>query len=522
MIHYSRTKAWFVYFIIVVGLYYALPNFLPHSLRQSLGFIPDQTINLGLDLQGGAHLLLEVDVATALEETFQAVSDQTRNILRRENVNPVGFLAQNRVIQFNVPSDADRDRAIRALRDDLGTDITITTNDIEVNVQLSENYISTRQKSIMGQSIEIVRRRVDETGTKEPTIQQQGADRIVLQLPGIDDPERIKALLGKTAKLTFHLVDTKAMNQGDGARIPLTSMKLPSSDQRPGFKQDYIVNRRPLLTGDMLIDAQPSFDQNNRPVVSFTLDAMGTKRFADVTTNHVNEPFAIVLDREVISAPNINEPIRGGRAIITGNFTTDEANDLALLLRAGALPAPLQVIEERTVGPGLGADSIEGGKMATIIGFALVVFFMILVYGAYGVMASVALVINVLLIVALMTMMQSTLTLPGIAGIVLTMGMAVDGNVIIFERIREEVRAGRTPFAAADKGYSEAMNSIVDANITTLIAGALLYSFGVGPIRGFAVTLTIGVLTSMFTTIMLTRLMTVKWLSLRRPKELKL
>jgi len=522
MVQIPRWKVWLIYAVCLLGILFSLPNFLSQSVRESLpGFMPTQTVNLGLDLQGGAHLLLEVDVNTVLDENFQNLTDSVRTTLRRGQYTYKNLNTENRQISFEVENSYTADQITAALREDLGTDVAIDTPTEQlVTIEFTDAYMQERVGYIMSQSIEIVRRRVDETGTKEPTIQQQGDDRIVLQLPGIDDPERIKSLLGKTAKLTFHLVDTKSMNLSSSARVPITSQRLPSGDAESGI-DSYVIKRRAIITGDMLVDARPSF-QEGRPVVSFKLDARGTKAFGDVTTKHVNEPFAIVLDREVISAPNINEPILGGRAIISGNFTTDEANDLALLLRAGALPAPLKVIEERTVGPGLGADSIEAGKIASIIGLVGVIIFIILSYGRFGIYAASALLLNLILILGALSMLQATLTLPGIAGIVLTIGMAVDANVLIFERIREELLNNRAPISATDAGYSSAYSSIVDANVTTLIAAVILFSFGTGPIKGFAVTLSIGIVTSMFSAILLTRLMVVGYLKSKRPAKMRI
>jgi preprotein translocase subunit SecD len=372
------------------------------------------------------------------------------------------------------------------------------------------------------QSIEIVRRRIDETGTREPTIQRQGKNRIVVQLPGIDDPDRIKSLLGKTAKLTFQMVDIQAsVEDALAGRVPPGSRLLPGEDPQTG-PSHYVVRRRIMVSGDRLVDASSGFDQNNRSAVFIRFDQVGARQFGRATQENVNRPFAIVLDGKVISAPVINEPILGGTAQITGDFSVAEAQDLALLLRAGALPAPLRVVEERTVGPGLGKDSIAAGETASIIGMVLVIGFMIVTYGRFGIMADIALFFNVVLILAVLSLLQATLTLPGIAGIILTIGMAVDANVLIFERIREEVRYGRSPFNAVEIGYQRALTTIIDSNLTTLFAAVFLYSFGSGPIRGFAVTLAIGILTSMFTAIMLTRLMVVQWLRRRRPTELDL
>ena len=375
------------------------------------------------------------------------------------------------------------------------------------------------------QSIEIVRRRVDETGTREPTIQRQGDDRILVQLPGLDDPERIKRLLGKTAKMTFHLIDNRnSVEAAKAGRMPPGSRLLSSDDvDSNGQSRMYLIRKRIMVSGDTLIDSQPSTDgRTNEPVVTFRFDTAGAKRFGLATSKNVGKLFAIVLDGKVISAPVIREPILGGSGQISGSFTFQSAQDLALLLRAGALPAPLTILEERSVGPGLGADSIAAGKIASILGMIAVLVFMAAAYGLFGFMADVALVVNMVLILGVLSFLQATLTLPGIAGIVLTIGMAVDANVLVFERIREEVRSGRTPISAVDTGYSRAFTTIMDANLTTLIAALLLYVFGSGPVRGFAVTLSIGIVTSMFTAIMLTRLLVVTWLRRTKPKVLLL
>ncbi len=524
MVKIPAWKAYLIVFICVVGLVYAFPNLLGQKNAQNLpSWLPNETINLGLDLQGGSHLLLQVDVNSVLAEHLNNMTDTLRRVLRSKKVPYRNYAMSDNTVRFRVdPENVPLTREV--IEEELGTDVTITSTDEgRISVSLSEIFIKDRKDYALQQSIEIVRRRVDETGTKEPVIQRQGEDRIVLQLPGIDDPERIKGLLGRTAKLTFHLVDLESMDSSTKKRIPVSSIRIPSSrsEVQSGGLTDYILKRRAILTGDMLVDASPSF-QDGRPVVSFRLDNRGAKRFADVTTENVGKPFAIVLDGEVISAPRIQSPILGGNAVITGSFSTEEVQDMALLLRAGALPAPLNILEERTVGPGLGADSIEAGKIASMVGLLAVIGFIILTYGMYGVMAVLALIINITLIIAALSAFQATLTLPGIAGIVLTIGMAVDANVLIFERIREETSSGRSPISAVDAGYSNAYSSIVDANITTLIAALLLYIFGTGPIRGFAVTLSIGIVTSFFSAIMVTRLMLTTWLWRVKPQMIRI
>jgi protein-export membrane protein SecD len=376
---------------------------------------------------------------------------------------------------------------------------------------------------VLEQSIEIVRRRIDETGTKEPTIQREGSDRILVQLPGIDNPEHVKELLGKTAKMTFQLVDTSiSPEDARRGRLPPGDDILPGIDDARhagGPKQEYVVQKRIMVSGDSLTDAQATF-QNNEPVVSFKFDSNGGRRFGDATKANVNKPFAIVLDGKVISAPVIREPILGGQGVISGSFTTQTANDLALLLRAGALPAPLTILEERTVGPDLGADSIHAGTLASLVGVILVVAFMLVFYGLFGAFADIALFFNLCLMMASLSLLGATLTLPGIAGIALTMGMAVDANVLIYERIREEVRGGRTLLSALEAGFARAFGTILDSHVTTLVAGALMFWLGSGPVKGFAVTLCLGVLTSLFSAILVTRLQIVTWVRRTRPKAI--
>ena len=529
MVRIERWKAYLITFICVLGVIYTAPNFYIGPGGDPDGvpsWVPSKTINLGLDLQGGAHLLLEVDTDSVLKEHFETTADSLKKSLRIAKIKTLNYTASGSQISFKVADLLQQDDVRELLISDFGTDIAFTNDNGAFKIRLSDQYIKERETYTLEQSIEIVRRRVDETGTREPVIQRQGTNRIVLQLPGIDDPERIKGLLGKTAKLTFHLVDvenTSKIFSDPNARIPVTSIKVPaSSDERASTsQQSYVLKRRALITGDMLIDASPSFSEG-RPVVSFRLDSRGAKIFGKTTTDNVGRPFAIVLDNEVISAPNIQSPILGGQAIITGTFTTQEVNDLSLLLRAGALPAPLKILQENTVGPGLGQDSIDAGKLACMVGFAAVILFIVMTYGFFGILASVALCMNLVLITAALSLFQATLTLPGIAGIVLTIGMAVDANVLIYERIREEYANGRPPVSAIDAGYSNAYSSIVDANLTTLIASILLFSFGSGPVKGFAVTLAIGIITSFFCAIMLTRLMVTTWLWKKKPDELKL
>jgi len=524
MVYFAKWKVILVLAVCAMGLAFAVPNFMDEKTAGGLpDWLPHKQVNLGLDLQGGSHLLLEVEVDAVIAEYLEGIVDSVRIGLRRERIRYGKLGVQGNSVGVTI-RDADKvEKAREALRlIDQATQVSVEGSRIVIT--LTEDVMRDRRRSAVQQSIEIVRRRIDETGVREPTIQAQGEDRILVQVPGLQDPERLKALLGKTAKMSFHLVDQQnSVQDALAGRVPPGSRLMPSaSDRGPdGQPTQYLIRKRVMVSGDTLVNAQPSFDsRTNEPVVTFRFDAVGAKRFGDVTAKNVGRPFAIILDGSVISAPVIQEPILGGTGQISGNFTTVEAQDLALLLRAGALPAPLTILEERTVGPGLGADSIAAGKFASLIGLALVIVFMVVAYGRFGLYADVALAANMMMILGALSVLQATLTLPGIAGIVLTIGMAVDANVLIFERIREEVRLGRTPISAIDAGYSRAMMTIIDANVTTLIAALLLYSFGSGPVRGFAVTLAIGIVTSLFTAIMVTRLMVVTWLRRSKPAAL--
>ncbi len=543
MLTFQPWKIILVGFVCLLGLVYAAPNAMDRGFGDDFpSWVPGKQVSLGLDLQGGSHLLLEVEVAVVIEERLEAIVDETRRALRQAGIGYLRLGVRDGAARFRVREAADRERAVEVVSNlpsassgfggatgsfggvpggSFGSPTAVEVDDAgEVSISLTESAASEARTAALQQSIEIVRRRIDETGVREPTIQRQGEDRILVQLPGVDDPDRIKELLGQTAKLTFHEVDTAAsVQQALAGRVPPGRRLVPAANAGAGEQTHYIIHRRVTVSGDRLVDSQPTFDQN-RPVVSFRFDATGGRLFGRFTSEHVNEPFAILLDGEVISAPVIQQPILGGSGIITGRFTVQEVQDLSLLLRAGALPAPLVVLEERTVGPGLGADSIEAGKIAALVGVIGVAIFMVVSYGLFGLMANAALMFNIVLIVGALSALQATLTLPGIAGIVLTVGMAVDANVLIFERIREEILQGRTPSTAIDAGYKRAITTIIDSNLTTLFAATFLYSFGSGPIKGFAVTLAIGIVTSMFTAIMVTRLMVVLWLRRSRPAAL--
>jgi len=534
MLYFAKWKVALVLGICVLGVVFTAPNFVSQQTAGNLpSWLPHNQINLGLDLQGGSHLLLEVEVDAVITERLESLVDSIRTELRKERIGYTGLgVAQGQAVIVRI-RQADRvDQAMELIRDlgspmapDLfgqggGVDIEVAAGTAgQVSVTLTEQAIFDRKKAAVEQSIEIVRRRVDEVGTREPSIQRQGEDRILVQLPGVKDPDRIKRLLGKTAKLTFRLLDTTTtVEDARRGHIPPGSVLLGADTQEDGAAQ-YVVRKRVYVSGENLVDSQPTYDQG-RPVVSFRFDSIGGKRFGDVTKDNVGRPLAIVLDGKVISAPQIREPILGGSGIITGSFSVQQANDLAVLLRAGALPAPLKILEERTVGPDLGADSISAGKIAGVLAFVFVMIFMALAYGLFGLAADIALLVNIALIAGALSVLQATLTLPGIAGIVLTIGMAVDANVLVFERIREELRTGKTPFAAVEAGYRRALTTIIDANVTTLIAAILLFEFGSGPVKGFAVTLAIGIITSLFTAITVTRLMISQWLRQRRPAAL--
>ncbi|MET4807315.1 protein translocase subunit SecD [Limibacillus sp. MBR-115] len=518
MINIPRWQSILIIAVVLLGLGFAAPNLLPKDDAEALpDWLPNQQINLGLDLRGGSYLLLEVQMDAVIQEQLENLVDAIRLSLRADKIGYTDLGAQGDRVSFTLRESSDGDRVSALLRN-YSEGFQIGRDGAAFSLTLTEEAIRQRQATVMDQSIEIVRRRIDETGTREPSIQRQGSDRIVVQLPGIDDPERIKDILGQTAKMTFRFVDSEIVPGRDA--IPPGSEVLPGASQRDGLdSQLYVVRKRVMVSGDTLTDAQPTF-QEGQPVVSFTFDSVGAKRFADATRENVGRIFAIILDDKVISAPVIREPILGGSGVISGRFTVQEAQDMALLLRAGALPAPLTILEERTVGPGLGADSIRAGEIAAVLGMILVIIFMGAAYGLFGVFANIALLANLVLILAALSGLQATLTLPGIAGIVLTIGMAVDANVLIFERIREEVRNGRGPVSAVESGFRSALTTIVDSNLTTLIAAVLLFNFGSGPIKGFAVTLAIGIVTSMFSAIMVTRLIIVAWLRRRRPQTL--
>jgi preprotein translocase subunit SecD len=493
------------------------------------GFLPSALVNLGLDLRGGAHLLAEVQVSDVYASRMQAMWPEVRNALRAERA-VIGTIrlqpSEPDRLEVKISQPEGTERAIEVVRSlarpvvsvsSVGeTDIVVSAQDGVLQVQLSEAEKLATDDRTVKQALEIIRRRIDEVGTREPTIQRQGTSRILIQVPGIGSASELKAIIGTTAQLTFQPV----LGRASGVDAPAGSGNeiLPSLDEEGVF---FKLEKAPVVTGEELVDAQPSFDQNGRPAVSFRFNTSGARKFGNYTAENIGNPFAIVLDDEVISAPVIQSHIAGGSGIITGRFTVEETTNLAVLLRAGALPAGLDFLEERTIGPELGADSIQAGKLACVVAFAAVLGFMILSYGLFGVFANIALIVNVGLIFGLLSLIGATLTLPGIAGIVLTIGMAVDANVLIFERIREELKSARGPARAIELGYEKALSAILDANITTFITAVILFAMGSGPVRGFAITLGLGILTSVFTAIFVTRLMIVVWFENRRPKTIE-
>ncbi len=516
MLDFGRTKSIVVLIIVLLGAVFAVPNLFE---RDNTGNYPDwwQPVNLGLDLRGGSYLLMEVDTNAVAAEQFTDLQETVRQTLRAERIGYRNLAVRGESVTLALP---DPSRITEARTAIFAASQGVEFENLEggrLRITLPESVLIERRISAVTQSIEIVRRRVDEFGTSEASIQRQGEDRIIIELPGIDNPERVKQIIGRTAKLNFHLLapgfSPGSINSRD---LPAGTMLVPDAS---GSGQAYVVQRRISVPGEMLVDAQPSF-QDGQPVVSFRFNTAGGRRFGAITSQNVGEFLAILLDDAVISAPRIRSAIPGGSGIIEGGFTVEGAQDLSLLLRAGALPAPLTILEERTVGPGLGADSIAAGAFASMLGLILVAAFMVIAYGLFGVFSVVALGINLILILGALSGIGATLTLPGIAGIVLTVGMAVDANVLIYERMREEMRTGRTLFNALDSGFKQAFKTILDSNLTTLIAALLLFWFGSGPVKGFAITLGFGIVSTLFTVTMVSRLIVVTWVRRTKANEL--
>ena len=516
MKNYPIWKSFTVISLVLLGIIFSIPSLL-YDENSENWFLKNK-INLGLDLQGGSYLLLEVQLDVLYDEELENFSDSIR-LLARDNqtkINQINTQNNEVIVTFNNNNKIDE---IKNSFFQMYRGISLQVSNNQLTIKLDDLYKKTIQDSAIKQSLEIVRKRIDESGTKEPLIQRSGKKRILLQLPGVKDPERIKELLGKTAKLTFHLVDDENIDALNANIEPFGKMIV--SDIYDD-KIKYLLDKRSLVGGENLVDAKGSFDQTEGHAVSFRFDTEGAQKFGKATSNNIGKRLAVLLDGVVITAPRINSAITGGSGIITGNFNAQEASDLAVLLRAGALPAPLEIVEERSVGAGLGADSIAAGKIAAFIGMMLVCIFMILIYGSFGAIANVSLIANIFIIISLLGTIGATLTLPGIAGIVLTIGMAVDANVLIFERIKEESLKNTKVFQIVKNGFDRAMSTILDANITTLIAAVLLFAFGSGPIRGFSITLSLGVIASMFTALMLTNFLLYLYLSITKKKELVL
>jgi len=519
---------WKVIVVLVVSVFFtlaALPNVIPQKMVDQLpGFLPKQSIPLGLDLRGGSHLLLALDFNSYKREHFSNVRDGLRDALRKAKVGYVDLRASGNEITLKIrPETVGKDIKLNKLLLSVDPDLEVEETAGVTRLFYTEAKLKALQIKLLDQSIEIVERRVNEAGTKEPIVQRQGTDRIVVQVPGLADPAQLKALLGKTAKMTFHLVNESVSPEDSAHNIVPSDTIILGSDEgektsRDGAPVKYAVYSQVALGGENLTNANASF-QEGLPVVEFQFNTLGAQKFGDITQQNIGKRFAVVLDDKVITAPVIRSAILGGRGMIEGNFTLESANELAVLLRAGALPAPLTIIEERSVGPSLGQDSINSGAAAAILGIGLVIIFMLLSYGLFGVFANLGLVIHLIMVVGAMSLIQATLTLPGIAGIVLTMGMAVDANVLIFERIRDEIRFGKSPIAAIESGFNLAFGTIFDSNITTLIAAGLLYSLGAGSVKGFAVTFSIGILSTMFASVMFCRMLIVFWARKTRPKR---
>ncbi len=552
MLQISIFKQALIVLTCVVGLLLAMPNLFysrveqhndavtaieagasDPALEEATGlwpsFLPSGIVNLGLDLRGGAHLLAEVQVADVYASTLDGMWTQVRDVLVSER-DTVGFVTREEsddgLLRVKISNADAMDRALELVRGLAQPVVTLTgagqsnivvsgAGDL-ITIDLSEAEKMASDERTVLQSLEIIRRRIDAAGTREPSIQRQGEDRILIQVPGAKSAQELKGWIGTTAQLTFQPVVGRTSNpdENPGAGNEI----LPDAEQEGVY---YVLERTPVVTGETLTNAQPAFDQNGRPAVSFQFNPTGARAFGDYTAENIGAPFAIVLDNEVLSAPTIQAHIAGGSGIITGNFTVESSTNLAVLLRAGALPTELTFLEERTIGPELGQDSVDAGKIAALVGMGGVIVFMMLSYGIFGLFANIALMLNVALIFGALSVLGATLTLPGIAGIVLTIGMAVDANVLVFERIREELKVAKGPARAIELGYERALSAILDANVTTFMTAAILWLVGSGPVRGFATTLGLGIVTSVFTAIFATRLLIVWWFQRRRPKSIE-
>ena len=525
MVQLSRWKVILLALALVFGLVFSYANALTPAQREALpGWAPKSTLNLGLDLQGGSYLLLQVDVDAMREKRITNLSEDARQTLSEARIAVGGIVRDGNGVVITLTNPAQMDPAVTAMRNLLGggmaagSDRTVSRQgDNRIRYAFTDAAMTAMGPTAVDQSIEVVRRRIDSLGTREPSITRQGADRIVVQAPGESDPTQLERVIGQTAQLTFQMVDVESsIQEALAGAVPPDAELLLGEDGTP-----YLVKRRVIVSGENLVSASVTTDQSNRPAIGFRFDGQGARRFGETTANNIGRPFAIVLDGKVISAPRINSAITGGSGIIEGSFTIASASELVNLLNGGALPAPLTVEERRSVTASLGADSVAAGKLATLIAFAGVLIFMLLSYGVlFGGISVLALLLNGLLIIAAMSITGATLTLPGIAGLILTLGMAVDANVLIYERMRDEANNGRSPIAAMDAGFNRAMVTIFDANLTTILAALIMFWFGAGPVRGFAWTLSIGVVTSVFTAVLVTQVLLVVWFRLRRPKKL--
>jgi preprotein translocase subunit SecD len=525
MIRLSRWKVILVVLAALFGAVFTTVNLLPPATTATLPAFLNKRLNLGLDLQGGSYLLFEVDIADLKRETLNNLIEEVRRDLQTANIAFTGLGQVNGVVRVTITDPnqvAAAQTSLNKLAQPLpgaagGRDLTVSRSGQQIVLTRSAEADTAAAAEAVTRSIEVIRRRIDSHGTKEPTIVRQGSNRIVVQAPGESDPERLRRVIGQTAKLSFQMVDESVTQE------QLAAGRVPPSDvimQDEGGRGPLAVQRRVIVSGEMLVNAFPSYDQYNRSVVSFRFNGQGARRFGDASTANVGKRFAIVLDDKIISAPVINEPITGGSGQISGNFTAESANELSVLLKAGALPAKLKVEEQRTVGAELGADAVRAGAISLSIGAVAIFIFIILAYGQFGLYAAIALLVNILLLVAILAVTQATLTLPGIAGLILTLAVAVDANVLIYERIRDEAREGAGPLASIDKGYRLAMVSIMDANVTTLISAMIMFGLGSGPVKGFAWTLGVGVLTSLFTALLITQVLIGWWFKAAKPKTL--
>ncbi len=503
-------KRWFILLVCVSFTALALPNIWRSADYPD--FLPQKTVNLGLDLRGGSHLLLQIDLKSYLKQHFETLKDDVRIALRKEKIGYRRLIARDDAVGFTIrPETLSEGPNISEIIANIDSDLTVEEiSENEFSVSYTPNALIEKRLQLLEQSVEIITRRIDETGTKEPIIQRQGDDRVLVQVPGMENPEQLKAMLGKTAKMTFHLVNESVTPEQLAQGIVPPGTTILNSDNPTNYQKRYPVYSRVALSGELLVGAAVTYSQG-QPVVDFTFNTLGARKFGDITENNVDKRFAVVLDGKVITAPVIRSAILGGKGIIEGSFTVESANELAILLRAGALPAPMKIIEERSVGPSLGADSVAAGEKAVLIAVVAIMIFMLLYYGLFGIFSNIALLMNLIIILGTLSLMQATLTLPGIAGIALTMGMAVDANTLIFERMREELATGKSLISSIDLGFKNAFGTIFDSNLTTLLAACLLFYFGSGTVKGFAVTLSIGIISSMFTAILLTRWMVNIW-----------